>query len=109
MAVRRRAGDAGGGDGGAAAAHILDDEVLPELLRQHRRQHARELVGRTAGGIGHDQGDDAARILLRQAGQRPGEKTENSRCNTDDTPHRTLLLFRRFAGAYDPGMTGNKR
>jgi hypothetical protein len=31
--------------------------------------------------------------LLGQAGQRPGEKTENSRCNTDHTPHRTLLLL----------------
>jgi hypothetical protein len=92
MAVRRRARDPAGGDGGAAAAHILHDEILPELLRQYRRQHARELVGRTTRGIRHDQGDDAARILLCRAGQRPGEKTENCRCNTDDTPHRTLLL-----------------
>src|SRR5262249_24418 len=91
------AGDAGGGNGGSAPAHVLDDEILPELVRQRRRQHARELVGRPAGGIRHDEGDDAARILLGEAQRRESENPENRHNRTDDTPHRTLLL-RRLSG-----------
>ena len=50
MAVRGRARDPAGGDRGGAAADILDDEALPELLGEFRRQHARQRsVGPPAG------------------------------------------------------------
>jgi hypothetical protein len=88
VAVGRGAGDASGGDGGRASAHVLDDEILSELVGERRRQHARELIGRPPRRIRHDDGDDAAWILLRGARRRASENTEQSRQYTQDVPHR---------------------
>jgi hypothetical protein len=88
VAVGRGAGDASGGDGGRAAAHILDDEILSQLVRQCRRQHARELIGRPSRRIGHDDGDHPARIWLRGCRCRPRKKTEKRHHNIKDAPHR---------------------
>src|SRR5262249_9678542 len=87
---------------------ILDNEILPELVGQRGRQHARELVGRPARGIRHDEGDDAARILLSEARHRDGQSSENRRNHTEDPPHRTLLLRRAFRKAYASGSPGHK-
>ena len=94
VAVRRRMGDAAGGDGGAAAADVLDDEILLRASPTATwRQHARELVGRPAGRIGHDDGDGAARILLRRA-RRARRQADRQRpaAMCSDAPHHSLLL-----------------
>ena len=74
MAVGRRARHAPGADGRAAAAHVLDDEAVPELLREARGEEPRELVSRSARGIRHDERDVLARVLLRHAKAREREE-----------------------------------
>ena len=56
-----------------------------------RRDLARGLVGRSAGRIGHDDGDGAARIVLRRTRRGEGEQTEHGQCNGDNAPHHSLL------------------
>ena len=40
----------------AGAADVFDDHLLSEDLRQPRRQHASDRIGRPAGGVGNVQG-----------------------------------------------------
>ena len=65
VTVGRRACDPGGCDIAGGAAHILDDDRLPELRRQHRPQPARDRVGASAGRERDDHGDGAVGIVLR--------------------------------------------
>ena len=95
VAVGRAARDAAGGDGGAAAADVLDDEVLPELLGKSRRQHARELIGRAAGRVGHDDGDGAARIVLRRAAAEREQTAANAAAKRGSASCADV-----FSGAY---------
>ena len=74
MPVGRRARDAAGADGRAAAARILDDKASAEPVGETRRDQARELVGRAAGRIGHDDGDVLRRVILAEAGKGQGEE-----------------------------------
>ena len=62
VAVRLGLGDLVGCNDRAAAGDVFDDEVLSELLLQLFRDHPRKLVGRSAGRVGHDDGDVAIRI-----------------------------------------------
>jgi hypothetical protein len=66
--VRRRCDDAARADGAAGAGAIFDDDVLAERDRKLRRDRARHHVAGTAGGIGDDQVDRAARIALAEGG-----------------------------------------
>src|SRR5262249_15000705 len=66
--VRRGAGGAPGGDHAAGAADILDDDLLPERLREAVLHDARDRVGGAAGRIRHDERDRARRPGLRRRG-----------------------------------------
>src|SRR5262249_18670108 len=54
----------------ARAGEVLDHHVLPQDLRQSRRQDPRGAVGRAAGGEGNDDGDRPGRPILRRGAQR---------------------------------------
>src|SRR5205807_7128065 len=87
VAVGRRARDAAGSDDGVATAHVLDHKGLAELRAEPRREHARNLVSRPAGGKGHDDGDGLRRIVLSKR---------------HDTPQREQKSHRHL-----PGMIGS--
>jgi hypothetical protein len=53
-----------GPEDAAGARPVLDDHGLAERLAHRLAEHARDRVGRTAGGEGDDHGDVASRVLL---------------------------------------------
>ena len=61
------------------------------LIGQSLRQYARDLIGRPAGGIRHDDRDGVVRIGLRQCRHDKGEKTDNSQCNCSRALHHRVL------------------
>ena len=64
VTVGRGIGDAVGADDRSAASDVFDDDTLLQFLRKRLRNHARGFISRSAGRIGHDNRDSAARILL---------------------------------------------
>jgi hypothetical protein len=84
-------GQAIGGDDRAGAGDVLDDEVLAQLLRQEIRHHARSLVCRPAGGIGHDNGNGAAWILLRRSLRDEHEQANGRQHGGKKTPQHARL------------------
>ncbi len=65
VAVGSGPGDERGAEVAARAGTVLDDHRLAERRRELLREHARDQVGRAAGGKGHDQVDRARRPVLR--------------------------------------------
>jgi hypothetical protein len=57
-------GDLAGGDAAAGADPILDDDLLPERLAHLFPRRSRHDVVAAAGGVGDDQRDGTARIIL---------------------------------------------
>ena len=57
VAIGRRALDPRGADGAGGAGLVLDDEGLPEGLRELRADRAGDRVGGAAGREGHDERD----------------------------------------------------
>ncbi len=82
VAVRLGASDAPRADCARGAGHILDDHVLPEGLADLLADDAGNRVGRSAGRVGDDELDHAARKRLcpgRADGKRgAGQKVENA-------------------------------
>jgi hypothetical protein len=72
IAVGRPLRHPGGADGAARAAHVLDDHLLAEYLRQSSGQHPRAAVGPAAGGERNDEGHRPGRPILRR-GARGGQ------------------------------------
>ncbi len=70
VAVRRRAHDRLGGDVRPRPDPVVDDERLPELLRQPLRDHARQDVLHAAGGGADHQPHRPCRIGLRPGSAR---------------------------------------
>ena len=101
VAVRCGARHAGRCDRHSAAAHVLDQEILLELLSQSRRDLPRQLVGRPTRGIGDNDVDDATRILLREARRDSGKDSDEG--NDEDSGHS-----RNHTHASE-GITGNSR
>src|SRR5262249_26303427 len=66
VAVARRVGGGAGADHAARAGEVLDEEILPELLREVLCHQPRHYVGRPAGRVG----DDHAHLPRRVAGGR---------------------------------------
>ena len=81
VAVGRGMRDAADADGAAGAADVLDDNGLAERCLHPLRQEARDGVGRPAGRIGHDDGDDVRRIALRLCVERARRKQGEGKCN----------------------------
>ena len=54
-----------GANQAAGATPVVDDELLTELRGEPRQHHARDDVGRAAGGHGHDHAHRLFRIGLR--------------------------------------------
>ena len=66
IAVRCCTHDAFGADIAAGACSVLNDEWLPQSLRQRLTNETRDVVGCLAGGKGDDDAHWARRIALRQ-------------------------------------------
>jgi hypothetical protein len=62
--VARRLCDQIGADVAAGAHLVLHHELLPEQVPHLRAHHARDGVGRAAGGEGNDDADRSGRILV---------------------------------------------
>ena len=99
--------DAAGCNRGTAAADILDDEVLLQLVLQRLGENARHLVGRSAGRVGHDDGDVFAWIGLGPARHGENEQANNGQHECGGALH--CFLPPCFDEAYAAGMIGNKR
>src|SRR5258708_17239021 len=100
MPVRRRASDGARSDDRPPAAHVLHDESLAELCRQWIHDHARELVGGSAGWIGNDDGDGAARIWLRRNRHPENAKSQYGPCNFNDMSFYSSLPATNLQEAY---------
>jgi hypothetical protein len=74
VTVGRCAGDATNRKGAACARHVLDDDRLTEKRLHPFGEIARDHVGRTSRGIGHDDGDRPRRIGLRPCNARNGRE-----------------------------------
>ena len=68
VAVGRGLGNDVGADHRAAAGLVVDDEALAQRLLQPLREKAGVVVGRAAGGEGHDDADRPVGIALGQRG-----------------------------------------
>src|SRR5699024_9960674 len=73
MAVRAGAGDLRRADDAERAGAVLDDEGAAELVGEGAGEEAPELIGTAARGIGDDDADGAAGIVLGVRG-RGGEE-----------------------------------
>ena len=111
------AGRIGGGDGtdhAARAGEIFDEEVLPEALGELLRDEARHHVGRSAGGVGHDDADLARRIaagrVLGVARARQHQRRQAG-SDMDDGFHGVFLspVDRCFRRKVNAGAPGGKR
>ena len=69
IAVGRRAHRAADAERAAGAGDILDQDRLPERLPHALAEHARQRIGRPAGGEWHDDGDRFRWIVLRTGGR----------------------------------------
>ena len=65
VAVGRHLCHAAHGDVAAAAAHVLDIELLADMLRQLLCKQAGDHIGRTAGRVGNDHAHRSIGITLR--------------------------------------------
>ncbi len=81
VAVGRGVRHAADADGAAGAADILDDDGLAEGCLHPLGQEARDGVGRAAGRVGHDDGDDVRRIALRLRVERARREQGEGECN----------------------------
>ena len=80
MAIGRRANDGFGGDVAAGAQTVLDDEGLPEALRQRLANDARQDVDDAAGSEPGDDPNRPRRIGLRPRYPRSGRERGSTRC-----------------------------
>jgi hypothetical protein len=74
---KRRFGDHIPGDVAVGTGVVVDDDRLAQELRELLAHDARRDVGRTARGNGHDELDDARRILRQRC--RGGEREHTKR------------------------------
>ena len=84
VAVRRRSYDDLGADIAAGARPIVDEEWLPEPLRQPLTDQARDDVGRAAGRNSHDQTHRPRRICLRSRDARHDRERGSARCQVQE-------------------------
>ena len=98
VAVRRRSHDRLGADIAAGARPVLDDEWLPEPLRQPLTDQARDDVGRAAGRKADDDAHRPRRIGLRPRDARHGRQRGSARCQMQK------LSAGKFHG--DPPISG---
>jgi hypothetical protein len=77
VAVGRGLGDRVDADGERAARPVVDDYRLAQLLRQGRRDDARDVVGGAAGRLRDDQADRPLRVLR---GSRPRSPEQQNCC-----------------------------
>ena len=80
VAVRWRSHDQFGADIAAGARPVIDDDLLPEPLRQPLTHEAREGVGPTAGGKANNQMHRPRWIGLRPCDPRDGRERSGARC-----------------------------
>ncbi len=101
IAVRGCAHDCLDADIGARARPVLDDECLPEPLRQPLADQAGEDVERAAGSHRHDDAHRPRRIGLRscdarECGKRGSSRGQMQECAAGEC-HDALLGFSHFA------------
>src|SRR5271168_1058204 len=83
VTVRRGARDEFGANIAAGPRPVLDDELLPEPLRQRLSQEARDDVGCIAGRKTKDDAHRPRRIGLRQSAAQRGRERGSSRCQME--------------------------
>ncbi|MCY1226902.1 hypothetical protein D9M72_391520 [compost metagenome] len=97
VAVRRRGGDGLRRDVACRAGPVVDDDRLPQQLGHALRQHACQLVGRSAGREPHHQPHGLGRIGLGRRGQRgprqQRDRQEREGAPTNEIEHACLLVF----------------
>ena len=103
-ALRRRLG----ADRAAGTAAVLDDDSLPERLRELRLQDARGDVDRAPRREGHDESNRSCRVLLRErlrsdAGRAPGDEAE--RRNEPAGLHSCESIVSAPLTSYFPGAS----
>ena len=91
MTVGRRLGDEIGADVAVRTGLVLDDDRLPERLRQSLSDRARKNVGCSSGRIGNDDADRLRRIRLRVRRNRDCENGSDQN-RGDKAKHRNLPL-----------------
>ena len=66
--------DNGHADVAVGAGAVVDDDLLAQLIRQHRRNRTRQRIRAAARGVGHDKTHRTRRIGLRGNGRGRGQQ-----------------------------------
>ena len=80
--------EAAGRDGSAGAGDVLDNDRLPERLSHALADHARDHIGRAAGGERHDHGDRPGRKRLRRRAAGKSGYRRNSGHRQNESTHQ---------------------